>query len=411
MRRQNVQIRTWLLLNLVLLAFLLIVLWRTDPTGAGDLTIRFPTLLLVLLVLNTVLLFRDYLRPCLAPKKEIGQTPLWSSARELLSAPVDNAALMAVLEKTAADCRAKSACFLSRDESDCAVLSARVGSLHTALTSGRFLAGPADLKLRHPGGLGDEQLWTATGMGGFQPFRSRIARLEGAVLPIRFAGRVIAWFLLEASDERPLRSKRLEEASVFLQGIGALWFQQNCVAAGVNHDPVSQLPRFDDFQDALEVELERSERYSQNLTLLYLSVCTAPGSSATVDDALLPAAARSLKDSLRRLDQAFVGETRGRFAALLTETTPDVARLVAERIQTAFLRRVSQRESGKPFGIVLRMGSATYPTDASHSAGLREKADEALQQAVAKGLNFVTYSGLAGAETAEAEPAGVPYKL
>jgi len=403
----------YLLLNLILIAFLLIVLWRTDPAGAAsaDLSIRFPTLLLVLLIINTVLFFRDYLRPCLSDQKRSDRAPMMGAARELLSAPVDEPAMIAVLERTIADCRARGACFLSREDADCVAIVARVGMLHASVTTGRILAGASDLRLRHPGGLGEEQIWSASSACALQSCRSRIGRFTLEVMPVRFAGQVVAWFVFEPFDERPVRRHRLEETTVFLQGVGALWFQQRHVATASSLDPVSRLPQFDTFQDALEVELERSERYSQNLTLLYLSVVLPSGGTGTIDDQLLQAAAQSLKDSLRRLDQAFVGEVRGRFAALLTETTPDVARLVADRIQTAFLRRVSQREAGKPAGVALRMGSATYPGDASHAAGLREKADEALQQAVAKGVNFVTYAGMDSPDAPEAKSDGVPYQL
>ena len=423
MRRQSVQMRTYLLLNLVLLAVLLIVLWRGDPTGVpgSDLAIRFPALILVLLILNTVLFFRDYLRPSQGSQKPSGKRALALLASEVLADAPDESVVKRVLLKVAAECHAEAGFFLAREEvgapekrpssvgaspsatwgNDCPALTIVTGRLHPSLASGRFMFSGTDLHFRHPGGLGEELIWSSSAGSGFHPTVSRIGRFRLSVLPVRFSGQVVGWFAFQPNEERPLRQRVLDEAVILFQGLGALWFQQWHASAGAPADPVSGLPGAEAFQEAIEIELERSERYSQNLTLMQLTVVPQAGSAASPDDQILAAASQAVKDSLRRLDQAFVSETRGRFSALLTETTPDVAKLVAERIHTAFLRRISQKESGKASGLVLRMGSATYPGDASHTAGLCEKADEALQQALARGQSFVTYAGIDSGDSSE----------
>ena len=164
-----------------------------------------------------------------------------------------------------------------------------------------------------------------------------------------------------------------------------------------NTDQSTGLLKFSAFKDSLDLELDRSERYRQKMSLMILSVSKFKDLPKASKDGVQKAVAESLKESLRRFDLSFSWQKPGSFAAILTETDSDVAKMVGERIISSFQKNLSGSQaqvSSKSAPSVARMhiGFATYPTDASHSDGLLEKAQEALDCSLREDVGIVSFS-------------------
>jgi len=88
----------------------------------------------------------------------------------------------------------------------------------------------------------------------------------------------------------------------------------------------------------------------------------------------------------------FCGAGEGEFIAILTETGVKVATVVAQRIQKAFAKHNEKADFINKTSIGLVIGAATYPTDATHGAGLLEKSTEACDKADVSGTGIASYS-------------------
>lgn len=148
------------------------------------------------------------------------------------------------------------------------------------------------------------------------------------------------------------------------------------------------------FRQVIEVEVTRSHRYDQPLTL----VLTDSDSLKQVNDRfghqkgdeLLKFIAQTLKATVRITDYAFryAGDE---FIILLPNTGPEEATLVAERIRAAL-----QHPVGEGVEASVSVGVATLPLHAGDSEGLMIAADRAMYQSKRSGKNRVTVAGADG---------------
>lgn len=147
------------------------------------------------------------------------------------------------------------------------------------------------------------------------------------------------------------------------------------------------------FQDLLEMEINRAERYSRNLCLVMLDVDNFKIYNDThghpEGDVLLKSLAEILLDRIRDVDTAarYGGEE---FAILLPETSLEKGRIVAEDIRKCVEKSPFKGAESQPLGkVTVSLGVAEFPGDGKDGKSLIKKADEALYQAKNGGRNLV----------------------
>ncbi len=144
------------------------------------------------------------------------------------------------------------------------------------------------------------------------------------------------------------------------------------------------------FQELLQEEVERAQRYNAPLSLLFLDVDDFKGYNDTfghpAGDAVLHKIGEVLKVTARGNDLAarYGGEE---FAVILIETDVTSARIAAERFRAA-IERVPWEE--RP--ITISVGAATLSPSVCDPAALIAAADTALYRAKARGRNCVLHS-------------------
>jgi len=141
------------------------------------------------------------------------------------------------------------------------------------------------------------------------------------------------------------------------------------------------------FQEQLEVEVKRAQRYDLNLSLIMIDLDHFKEFNDSYGhlegDSLLRKISQILKSSLRETD--FVARYGGEeFAVILPETNKERASIAAERIR----KTINEQTVGEGGVKMIRsLGVASYPEDACLRADLIKKADEALYRAKREGRN------------------------
>jgi diguanylate cyclase (GGDEF)-like protein len=160
-------------------------------------------------------------------------------------------------------------------------------------------------------------------------------------------------------------------------------------------DGLTELPNRRHFEESLEGEISRAERFGGGLALVladlddFKQVNDRYGHQA--GDEVLRAFADVLRETVREIDlpARYGGEE---FAVLLPQTDPRGAEQLAERLRTSLAAR---RLTTGPEGIVAvtaSFGVASFP-EAPTSAALFAAADEALYRAKRRGKNCVVSAG------------------
>lgn len=156
-------------------------------------------------------------------------------------------------------------------------------------------------------------------------------------------------------------------------------------------DPLTGLANRRHFMEALDLEVERSERYGRPLSVVALdmdhfkSVNDTHGHGA--GDTVLQEAARALRSVCRDVDLAarLGGEE---LALLLPETDAAGARTVAERVRERIAAAAHRSPTARPFRVTASLGVATAKQGASGES-LLQAADQALYRAKDLGRNRV----------------------
>ena len=198
----------------------------------------------------------------------------------------------------------------------------------------------------------------------------------------REVGLRVAVFDYLLNVNRKLTRPRIIEMSVFEES-------ERSVAL----DPLTGLPNARAFRAGLQRELRRSKRYELDLCVLAMDLDNFREVNERygdlVGDILLKEVAILIKNKIRDIDLAarHGGEE---FVLMLPETERMGAYLVAERIRREIERHFVRREvDGKPIRLTLSVGVAKYPEDSTVGERLLARAEEALYQAKARGLNSV----------------------
>ena len=146
------------------------------------------------------------------------------------------------------------------------------------------------------------------------------------------------------------------------------------------------------FQETLEREVRRGERYGAGFSLLMMDLDHFRNVNNLFGhprgDHVLRRVAAILDDSTREAD--FVARYGGEeFAILLPETSADDARLLADRIRTQVRDIVV--EDGDEFRVSVSIGVADFPVCGLDAKSILGAADTALLRAKRRGRNCVLY--------------------
>jgi diguanylate cyclase (GGDEF)-like protein len=158
------------------------------------------------------------------------------------------------------------------------------------------------------------------------------------------------------------------------------------------------------FQETLSRELARHERSGQPLTLVMLDIDDFKKINDRwghpVGDFVLRGLVEELTRGVRDMDTVarYGGEE---FALIFPETTPEEARVVADRLRKSVASRVFVApQLEHVLAVTISLGLSSFPEDAGTKRDLIERADQALYQAKRSGKNcLVAASALADLKT------------
>jgi diguanylate cyclase (GGDEF)-like protein len=153
------------------------------------------------------------------------------------------------------------------------------------------------------------------------------------------------------------------------------------------------------FEQQLDLELARAERRGTPVAVLMIDIDHFKRVNDThghpAGDLVLHDIAAILSSDLRQIDIAarYGGEE---FILLLPETTPQGAKLVAQRLRYSVEQakfRTGAAEGAVEARLTISTGVALFPEEARGKRDLLEAADAALYEAKAKGRNRVVFYG------------------
>ena len=158
-------------------------------------------------------------------------------------------------------------------------------------------------------------------------------------------------------------------------------------------DQLTDLPNHRALQTLIEKECERARRFGHPLSFLFFDGDRFKKVNDTYGHATGDVVLRDLGERARSVLRA--GDTVGRFGGeeflvLLPETSPEEARVVAERLRSAVAAApLATHEVENGVAVTVSIGVATYPTDGATANEVREQADQAMYWAKRLGRNQV----------------------
>ncbi|BBL70497.1 hypothetical protein MoryE10_11030 [Methylogaea oryzae] len=164
------------------------------------------------------------------------------------------------------------------------------------------------------------------------------------------------------------------------------------------HDPLTGLHNRRYFSDMLEYEIGRSERHGHEFCLLFCDLDDFKDINDSyghlMGDQALCAIGEALKAGTRKGD--VVARMGGdEFALILTETRPENALQVGEKLRSAIRNIRFDAPDGKHFHITVSIGLIAYPRDAQTITDIMAGVDTALYRAKGLGKDGVcNFDGL-----------------
>jgi diguanylate cyclase (GGDEF)-like protein len=188
-------------------------------------------------------------------------------------------------------------------------------------------------------------------------------------------------------EERELAHWLGSQASIALENVRL----HRIVERQASTDGLTELSNRRQFEEVLDVEIQRAERFGGSLALIvadlddFKQINDRYGHQA--GDEVLRAFATVLRDTAREVDlpARYGGEE---FAILLPQTDATGARRLAERLRRNLSSKPISTRGGGLVAVTASFGVAAYP-DAPTAAALFAAADDALYKAKASGKNCV----------------------
>jgi diguanylate cyclase (GGDEF)-like protein len=405
--RKRINLNSYLFANLVIVGVLLIGLWNRQPVW--DVSLRFPNLLLILVLINTILIFREVIlggRPIQIrsrQKKESRQKLRnLNELRGVLrnSPAIDENLLNRALLRLLEICGSDSITIYLLENAQCRQV-AGAGELPAALNGSRFINREKVIFIKFPGSLGEEEVGKISGSNRQISFKSALIRLELTALPLTLHQNKLALCVFSSREAHKAPPIPMASTALFLETLLTLIDTAGNTGDGRYKDKSTGLFLYECFADSFETEVERSERYKQEMSLFTISIRGFNSLNSENAQQISRSAASALKQSLRRLDLMFCGKNEGEFLAILTETSAEVAEIVAKRVQKTFAKQNEKFDFIKSSNLQMFIGSAAYPVDATHGAGLLEKSRESLNQAINENVEFKSYGAINGSSKGE----------
>lgn len=215
-----------------------------------------------------------------------------------------------------------------------------------------------------------------------------------AAVPLRAGENVFGVMVMASAIHRELSPVELERLQV-LGNQASLSLQNALLHSELERlsvtDRLTDLYNHGYFQQRLEEELKRSDRFGHPLSLIMLDIDDFKEFNDTHGhprgDAILKAVASVISSNLRDMDIAarYGGEE---FVLVLPETDCAGATAVAERIR-AGIEEISIDVRGTSSGRTVSIGVASFPVHAEGPQRLLEVADQAMYRAKRAGKNRV----------------------
>jgi diguanylate cyclase (GGDEF)-like protein len=157
-------------------------------------------------------------------------------------------------------------------------------------------------------------------------------------------------------------------------------------------DELSGLFNYRYLKVALEREIKRADRYSTQLSVVFLDLDNFKGVNDTyghlVGSSLLRELGALIKKSIRDVD-VLIRYGGDEYTIILVETGPDIARQVGERICRMIEKHVFLSRDGYQIRLTASLGFASYPEDTTGLDELLSMADKAMYAGKAAGKNCV----------------------
>lgn len=161
-------------------------------------------------------------------------------------------------------------------------------------------------------------------------------------------------------------------------------------------DELTQINNRRYFIDELEKEIERSKRFSRNLSLIILDIDKFKYYNDTYGhifgDKIIQSVAMSLTKTIRKTD--FVARYGGdEFVIVMPETEKSTANILVERLQKKFSQDFFEnRKLQVKIKISVSLGVASFPNDAKTADELIHNADIVLYKAKEEKMREVEFS-------------------
>lgn len=389
----------YLFVNLVLIVILLIAIWTTKGNEILAQKLDVGILLLLTILFNTGLLFSKFIigkRPSKKSQNSNKETPKKLKSLNPLRVFINSSSISdpRLLSETVDKLKEISGC----EYVEIAVIeNALSNTIVSSGTQPQLLAGTRlslannVLSIKHSGQLGSEEISTLTDEYKPIKFKSKVTHLHLIIVPLNLshARTGLCIFFNSKAPYRPQIS--LNNLAVFFESLIAMVENEQNSHSGYK-DKDTGLILYKNYEELVDNELERSERYEQEMSLLTIRITGYDKLQDSEKPVISKNIASAMKHSLRRFDLMFYGKEPGSYYALLTESGIEVAEGIARRLQKEFNKLIKKLQFADENKLVLVIGSATYQTDATHSVGLIEKSADACASAIESNIDFKSFS-------------------
>lgn len=384
----------YLFFNLVLVVILLIGIWTKN--SAWEAKYEIGSLLIFIVIVNTLLLFKD----CISFQSfhDESSTPKAKHLKSLKplrafinsSTTIDEKLLKDSVEKLKEISNFEFVEILILDKVQATSL-ASAGIQPQLLNGVRFTLNDGNLSIKHSGQLGSEEIGKVT--ENYKPvkFKSSLTRLRLAIIPLNLSNARLGLCIFFNKKAPYMPKISLSNTGFFLESLIAMVEHAHNQTGGYK-DKVTGLILYKNYEELVDNELERSERYEQEMSLLTIKITDFNKLQDSEKPLISKNIASAMKQSLRRFDLMFFGKEPGSYYALLTESGVEEAEGIARRLQKEFNKLIKKLQLDEDVKPMLVIGSATYQTDATHSVGLIEKSADACMTAIENNIDFKAFS-------------------
>ncbi len=386
----------YLFVNLVLIVALLIGIWK-DGNAVFDTKIETRFIIIFIIIINTLLLFKDFILVSHSSQKEESSkkrkpikslNPLRAFVNSTTN--VDDKLLKDSIDKLKEISGSEYIEIVILDKAQSKTLVS-TGDQPQLLAGTRFTVNEGVLSIKHSGQLGTEEISKKTMEYRPIKFKSKLTRLRLAIVPLNLSNARLGLCLFFSSKTPYLPNISLNNAGFFLESLITMVENTHNQVGGYK-DKTTGLILYKNYEELVDNELERSERYEQEMSLLTIKITDFDKLKDSDKPLISKNIASAMKQSLRRFDLMFYGKEAGSYYALLTESGVEEAEGIARRLQKEFNKLIKKLQLDDDIKPMLVIGSATYQTDATHSVGLIEKSADACQTAIENNTDFKAFS-------------------